>query len=92
MRIFDITDLLREEGLSARDGLLLWCQRKTTPYSDVDVQNFKQSFSDGLAFCALIHRHRPELIDYDSLDKSDRRGNTALAFKVAEESLGIPVS
>ncbi|RSH86253.1 uncharacterized protein EHS24_004491 [Apiotrichum porosum] len=81
---------ITEEGLSARDGLLLWCQRKTTPYSDVDVQNFKQSFSDGLAFCALIHRHRPELIDYDSLDKSDRRGNTALAFKVAEESLGIP--
>lgn len=42
--------------------------------------------------CALIHRHRPELLDWDHLDKSDRRGNTALAFKIAEESLGIPVS
>jgi hypothetical protein len=80
-----------EEGLSARDGLLLWCQRKTTPYDEVKVQNFKQSWSDGLAFCALIHRHRPELIDWEKLDKNDRRGNTALAFKVAEESLGIPV-
>ncbi|BEI86984.1 hypothetical protein CcaverHIS002_0703300 [Cutaneotrichosporon cavernicola] len=81
---------ITEEGLSAKDGLLLWCQRKTTPYAEVDVQNFRQSWTDGLAFCALIHRHRPELLDWDHLDKHDGRGNTELAFKIAEESLGIP--
>ncbi|WWC68409.1 uncharacterized protein I206_102336 [Kwoniella pini CBS 10737] len=82
---------ITEEGLSAKDGLLLWCQRKTTPYNpEVDIQNFKSSFADGLALCALIHRHRPELLDYHSLDKSDRRRNTELAFRVAEERLGIP--
>lgn len=42
--------------------------------------------------CALIHRHRPELLDWDKLDKSDKRTNTELAFRVAEQSLGIPVS
>jgi len=30
------------------------------------------------------------LIDYDKLDKSDRHGNTRLAFDVAAQSLGIP--
>ncbi|KAK8865644.1 hypothetical protein IAR55_000789 [Kwoniella newhampshirensis] len=82
---------ITEEGLSAKDGLLLWCQRKTAPYSpEVDVQNFKKSFADGLALCALIHRHRPELLDYHALNKDDKRANTELAFKVAEEKLGIP--
>ncbi|KAH8082020.1 actinin-like protein [Cristinia sonorae] len=86
---FTIADI-SEEGLSAKEGLLLWCQRKTEPYKEVDVQDFTSSWSDGLALCALIHCHRPDLINYDRLEKSDRHANTRLAFKVAEEHLGIP--
>uniref|UniRef100_A0A1I8EEK1 Alpha-actinin n=1 Tax=Wuchereria bancrofti TaxID=6293 RepID=A0A1I8EEK1_WUCBA len=76
--------------LSARDGLLLWCQRKTAPYSNVNVQNFHTSWKDGLAFCALIHRHRPELIDYSKLHKGDPLHNLNLAFDIAEKYLDIP--
>jgi len=80
---------LNEEGLSAKEGLLLWCRRKTEPYDNVDVKDFTMSFQDGLAFCALIHRHRPDLIDYDSLNGEDKLGNLNLAFDVAKEHLGV---
>ncbi|TFK73645.1 actinin-like protein [Pluteus cervinus] len=86
---FTIADI-SEEGLSAKEGLLLWCQRKTEPYDEVNVQDFTVSWSDGLALCALIHYHRPDLLDYDKLDKNDRHRNTELAFTIAAEHLNIP--
>eukprot|EP01105_Mastigella_eilhardi_P007242 TRINITY_DN18745_c0_g1_i1.p1 TRINITY_DN18745_c0_g1~~TRINITY_DN18745_c0_g1_i1.p1 ORF type:complete len:626 (+),score=222.66 TRINITY_DN18745_c0_g1_i1:58-1935(+) len=81
---------LSAEGISAKQGLLMWCQKKTEGYRDVNVQDFQDSFKDGLAFCAIIHRHRPELIDYDSLDKNNARDNLNTAFDVAAKNLDIP--
>ncbi|XP_072405620.1 alpha-actinin-1-like isoform X2 [Chiloscyllium punctatum] len=86
---FAIQDISVEET-SAKEGLLLWCQRKTAPYKNVNVQNFHISWKDGLAFNALIHRHRPELIDYDKLRKDDPLTNLNNAFEVAETHLDIP--
>ncbi|KAK1154475.1 alpha-actinin-4-like [Acipenser oxyrinchus oxyrinchus] len=86
---FAIQDISVEET-SAKEGLLLWCQRKTAPYKNVNVQNFHISWKDGLAFNALIHRHRPELIDYDKLRKDDPITNLNNAFEVAEKYLDIP--
>ncbi|XP_029525133.1 alpha-actinin-2 isoform X1 [Oncorhynchus nerka] len=86
---FAIQDISVEET-SAKEGLLLWCQRKTAPYRNVNVQNFHVSWKDGLAFCALIHRHRPDLIDYAKLNKDDPMGNLNLAFEIAEKHLDIP--
>jgi hypothetical protein len=55
------------EALNAKDALLLWVQNKTASYANIKVDNFKKSFKDGLALCAIIHKHRPNLVDYDSL-------------------------
>ncbi|KAI9712880.1 MAG: hypothetical protein M1812_006749 [Candelaria pacifica] len=86
---FTISDI-NEEGMTAKEGLLLWCQRKTACYEEVEVRDFSTSWNDGLAFCALLDIHRPDLIDYDSLDKSDHRGNMQLAFDIASKEIGIP--
>ncbi|XP_071219384.1 alpha-actinin-3-like isoform X4 [Salvelinus alpinus] len=86
---FAIQDISVEET-SAKEGLLLWCQRKTAPYRNVNVQNFHISWKDGLALCALIHRHRPDLSDYSKLRKDDPMGNLNTAFEVTEKYLDIP--
>lgn len=48
------------------------------------------SWRDGLAFCAMIHHFRPNLIVYDSLKTEDVLKNNELAFKIAEQEMGIP--
>ncbi|KAK9471047.1 calponin homology domain-containing protein [Dipodascopsis tothii] len=83
-------DEINAEGFTAKEGLLLWCQRKTALYDDVNIVDFTSSWNNGLAFCALLDRHRPDLIDYDTLDKTDHKGNVALALKIASEHVGIP--
>ncbi|KAK2552536.1 Spectrin beta chain [Acropora cervicornis] len=91
---FQISDITIEgetkEKRSAKDALLLWCQSKTVGYRNVTVSNFTTSWRDGLAFCSLIHRHRPDLIEYDKLSKSEPEKNLNLAFEVAETQLEIP--
>ena len=45
---FTINDI-NEEGMTAKEGLLLWCQRKTACYEEVEVRDFSASWNDGLA-------------------------------------------
>uniref|UniRef100_A0A8C0FSF4 Spectrin beta chain n=1 Tax=Bubo bubo TaxID=30461 RepID=A0A8C0FSF4_BUBBB len=91
---FQIQDISVEtednkEKKSAKDALLLWCQMKTAGYPNVNIHNFTTSWRDGMAFNALIHKHRPDLIDFDKLKKSNAHYNLQNAFNLAEQHLGL---
>ncbi|XP_074786839.1 spectrin beta chain, non-erythrocytic 4 isoform X1 [Athene noctua] len=62
---------------------------KTAGYPEVNIQNFTTSWRDGLAFNALIHKHRPDLIDFHKLTKSNATYNLQQAFNTAEQQLGL---
>uniref|UniRef100_A0A671MMD0 Spectrin beta chain n=1 Tax=Sinocyclocheilus anshuiensis TaxID=1608454 RepID=A0A671MMD0_9TELE len=79
----------RQETRSAKDALLLWCQMKTAGYPNVNITNFTTSWKDGMAFNALIHKHRPDLVDYGNLRRSNPTHNLQQAFNVAEKKLGV---
>uniref|UniRef100_A0A8C4GE81 Spectrin beta chain n=1 Tax=Dicentrarchus labrax TaxID=13489 RepID=A0A8C4GE81_DICLA len=91
---FQIQDISVEtednkEKKSAKDALLLWCQMKTAGYPNVNIHNFTTSWRDGLAFNAIVHKHRSDLIEFDNLKRSNAHYNLQNAFNVAEKELGL---
>lgn len=75
---------------SIKQMLLDWCKAKTRGYEHVNIQNFSSSWSDGMAFCALVHNFFPEAFDYNQLAPQNRRQNFDLAFSAAEKHADCP--
>ncbi|XP_047450982.1 smoothelin, like [Mugil cephalus] len=73
---------------SIKQILLEWCRSKTIGYQNIDIQNFSSSWSDGMAFCALVHSFFPTEFDYTALSPANRKHNFELAFGTAEMKAG----
>ncbi|KAK3531688.1 hypothetical protein QTP70_025920 [Hemibagrus guttatus] len=73
---------------SIKQILLDWCRSKTIGYQNIDIQNFSSSWSDGMAFCALVHSFFPTEFDYNALSPTERKHNFELAFSTAEKKAG----
>ncbi|XP_035262910.1 EH domain-binding protein 1-like [Anguilla anguilla] len=73
---------------NATQSLLVWCREVTKSYRGVKITNFTTSWRNGLAFCALLHRFRPDLLDYKTLNPQDIKENNKKAYD-GFASLGI---
>ncbi|XP_051276245.1 EH domain-binding protein 1 isoform X2 [Dicentrarchus labrax] len=73
---------------NASQSLLVWCREVTKNYRGVKITNFTTSWRNGLAFCALLHHFRPDIIDYKSLNPQDIKENNKKAYD-GFASLGI---
>ncbi|XP_072943393.1 uncharacterized protein MICAL-like isoform X2 [Epargyreus clarus] len=71
-------------------ALELWCKRLVKDCPDVQIDNMSTSWRNGMAFCALVHHFRPDLIDLSKLKPENIYENNLLAYSIAEKHLGIP--
>nr|XP_019954409.1 PREDICTED: F-actin-methionine sulfoxide oxidase MICAL2 isoform X3 [Paralichthys olivaceus] len=82
-------NLSRRESEIRPARLLTWCQKQTEGYRNVTITDLTSSWQSGLALCALIHRFKPQLIDFDSLNEEDHTANLQLALDISEREFGI---
>ncbi|KAL3065485.1 hypothetical protein OYC64_015622 [Pagothenia borchgrevinki] len=82
-------NLSRHESEIRPTRLLTWCQKQTEGFRNVLITDLTSSWKSGIALCALIHRFKPQLIDFDSLNEEDHSANLQLALDVSEREFGI---
>ncbi|XP_068624473.1 EH domain-binding protein 1 [Battus philenor] len=90
--VVDMEKLFPVKGLDKDktpvQDLLEWCQSVTREYRACRITNLTTSFRSGLAFCAIIHRFRPDLIDFSGLQPEEAENNLRVALD-ASSKLGI---
>ncbi|CRK91723.1 CLUMA_CG005357, isoform G [Clunio marinus] len=86
-----ISDIVvgQEDNITAREALLRWARKSTARYPGVRVNDFTGSWRDGLAFTALIHRNRPDLIDWREARQRRVRERLETAFHVVDKEYGV---
>ncbi|XP_047663309.1 utrophin-like, partial [Tachysurus fulvidraco] len=69
--------------------LLSWVRHCTRGRSDVNVLNFTTSWTDGLAFNAILHHFRPHAFSWDQIVALSPVERLEHAFSLAKDELNI---
>ncbi|XP_023317412.1 dystrophin, isoforms A/C/F/G/H isoform X2 [Trichogramma pretiosum] len=87
---YHLKDLMNElQQTNLEKTLLAWCRKTVQNYEGVDIKNFTTSWSDGLAFNALLHRWLPHLFDFNAIARKHPNARLEHAFRLAQEQLHL---
>jgi Ca2+-binding EF-hand superfamily protein len=90
LKFFKIEDDEGNASGDVKEALMLWLKNRTAGYSGVELKDWTKSFHNGLPFCALIHKMRPKLLNYDSLTPAAKLDNITLALNLGEKYINVP--
>ncbi|KPP58088.1 hypothetical protein Z043_124116 [Scleropages formosus] len=77
--------------ISAKKALLLWVREQCHKAGcTLNVKDFKSSWRSGVAFLAVLHSLRPDMVDMSRAKTRTNRQNLEEAFRIAEQELQIP--
>eukprot|EP01091_Cochliopodium_minus_P015428 TRINITY_DN548_c0_g1_i1.p1 TRINITY_DN548_c0_g1~~TRINITY_DN548_c0_g1_i1.p1 ORF type:complete len:521 (-),score=205.08 TRINITY_DN548_c0_g1_i1:49-1611(-) len=99
--ILQFQNVLKQEGddeggaakamRKAKERLLQWLKDTLVNYPNLNLTtDFKETFKNGMGFCALVHAFNNDIIAYNHLDPNFHDKNLELAFQLAEQNMGIP--
>ncbi|XP_032668823.1 dystrophin, isoforms A/C/F/G/H-like isoform X7 [Odontomachus brunneus] len=87
---YHLKDLMTElQQTNLEKTLLAWCRQNSQSYPNVDIKNFTTSWSDGLAFNAILHKWKPHLFDFNNIARKHPNARLDHAFRLAQEHLNI---
>ncbi|KAL7025334.1 hypothetical protein ACKWTF_013447 [Chironomus riparius] len=88
---FQISDIMlgNDENVSAREALLRWAKKTTEKYPGVQINDFTTSWRDGLAFSAVLHRNRPDLVDWRNIREIKSRERLERVFSTMEKEFSV---
>lgn len=78
-----------DENVSAREALLRWARKTTDKYPGVQINDFTTSWRDGLAFSAVLHRNRPDLVDWRNIREIKSRERLERVFNTVEKEFNV---